>query len=294
MDALQVTPGHQPVVAQVATPAPGTDEVLIKVLASTLNPVDAQTAQGIYHQLGWASLETVGLGWDVVGEVVELGDGVTGPAIGSLVAGLDPQIDAPTKTHAQFAALPAENLALVPDGLDPVAAATVPLNALTAKAALEAADIGQGRLLVTGAAGAVGGYAVALAAQQGIDVTGLARSSDEEFVRSTGAEFTDHAVAGFDVVLDAAVMGEAAVALVTDGGRYVGVVPPATPDPERGITVEAVMVAPDGPALAELLDQVAAGKLATRVAEVLPLSQAPQALASLGEGGRRGRLVVQP
>lgn len=104
-------------------------------------------------------------------------------------------------------------------------------------------------LLVTGAAGAVGGYAVQLAAHRGISVTGLAREGDEELVRSLGAgRFTSGAVAdgSFDAVLDAAVLGEPALAWVRDGGRNAGVIPQAEPASVRGVRTDAVEVSADG------------------------------------------------
>ena len=105
------------------------------------------------------------------------------------------------------------------------------------------------RLLVTGAAGAVGGYVASLAPDRGWQVTGLARAEDEEFVRSLGADFTAHAEPGWDAVADGAVMQEQGLALVRDGGTFVGVRPNAEPAAERGITVSVVETHPDGPRL---------------------------------------------
>jgi NADPH:quinone reductase-like Zn-dependent oxidoreductase len=152
-------------------------------------------------------------------------------------------------------------------------------------------------LLVTGAAGAVGGYAVQLAAHRGISVTGLAREHDEEFVRSLGAgRFTGGAVAdrSFDAVLDAAVLGEPALAWVRDEGRYVGVIPQAEPASVRGVRTGAVEVSADGARLAELVRLVDRGVLTTRVAETFALDDAAKAHARLAEGGVRGRLVLVP
>ncbi|MFF9114043.1 hypothetical protein ACF09Y_00210 [Streptomyces massasporeus] len=115
---------------------------------------------------------------------------------------------------------------------------------------------------MTGAAGAVGGYAVQLAAHRGISVTGLAREGDEAFVRSLGAgRFVGGAVAGrdFDAVLDAAVLGEPALAAVRDGGRYIGVIPQAEPASVRGVRTGAVEVSADGRQLAELVRLVDEG-----------------------------------
>jgi NADPH:quinone reductase-like Zn-dependent oxidoreductase len=141
----------------------------------------------------------------------------------------------------------------VPDGLDLVAASTVPLNGLAATQIVDLlgdAPSDGNRLLVTGAAGAVGGSA-SLAQDRGWHVTGLARPEDEEFVRSLGAEFTTHAEHRWDAVADGAVLQERGLALVRDSGAFVGVRPGAEPAPERGIAVAAVVTRPDGRRLGE-------------------------------------------
>ena len=103
---------------------------------------------------------------------------------------------------------------------------------------------------MTGAAGAVGGYVVPLAQDRGWRVTGLARAEDEMFVRGLGADFTAEAAPGWDAVADAAVLQEQGVALVRDGGLFVGVQPGAAPAEERGVTVRVVVTQPDGARLA--------------------------------------------
>jgi NADPH:quinone reductase-like Zn-dependent oxidoreductase len=185
--------------------------------------------------------------------------------------------------------------AVVPDGLDLVSAATVPLNGLAAAQIVDLLGDGGGRsLLVTGAAGAVGGYVVSLAQHRGWRVTGLARAQDEDFVRGLGADFTAEAAPGWDAVADGAVLQEQGVALVRDGGSFVGVQPSARPADERGITVQVVVTRPDGARLAELLDATASGRLPARVHAVLPLDQAATAHRAVAKGGVRGRYVLRP
>lgn len=127
-------------------------------------------------------------------------------------------------------------------------------------------------------------------------MTGLAREGDEEFVRSLGAaEFTTTGAAGaFDAVLDTAVLGEAALEWVRDGGTYAGVQPGAHPESVRGVRTTSVAVAADGARLAELAALVDEGVLTLRVAETYPLDAASKAHARLEEGGVRGRLVLVP
>ena len=151
--------------------------------------------------------ERTGLGWDFAGTVVATGPGVD-LAVGTRVAGLVAGFDRDFGTYAEQLVVPAADLAVVPDGLDLVAASTVPLNGLAAAQIVDLlgdAPTDGNRLLVTGAAGAVGGYVASLAQDRGWQVTGLARAEDEEFVRSLGADFTTHAEPGWDAVADGAV-----------------------------------------------------------------------------------------
>jgi len=269
--------------------------VRVAVAAATVNPVDVFVRSGALHQAGVINQpEHTGLGWDFSGTVLEAGPGV-GLVPGTRVAGLIGGLDRDFGTYAEQLVLPAADVAVVPDDLDLVEAATVPLNALTALQLVDILGDGEGRsLLVTGAAGAVGGYVVPLALERGWRVTGLARAADEEFVRGLGAEFISEPTAGWDAVADGAVLQQDAVALVRDGGRFVGVQPSFRPTAERGVSIEAVSVVPDSAALAGLLDRTATGELPARVAEVLPLDRVDDAHAAVAKGGVRGRYVLVP
>ena len=191
--------------------------------------------------------------------------------------------------------MPALNIALVPDGLDLATAATVPLNGLAAAQVVDLLGDGGGRdLLVTGAAGALGGFVVPLAQDRGWRVTGLARAEDETFVRGLGAAFTAQAEPGWDAVADGAVLQERGVALVRDGGLFIGVQPGRAPAEERGVTVRVVVTHPDGARLAALLAGVASGHLPARVHAVVPLDRVAATHRALAEGGVRGRYVLVP
>jgi NADPH:quinone reductase-like Zn-dependent oxidoreductase len=149
--------------------------------------------------------------------------------------------------------------------------------------------------LVTGAAGAVGGYAVALAFAAGWRVSGLARAGDGAFVRAAGGELvTELAEGAFDAVLDPAVLGEPAVAAAVDGGHYVGVIPSAPLDSQRGVTVDAVDVVADSALLAELLERSRSGELEVRVAGTAGLEDAATVYAKVAGGGQRGRWLLLP
>ncbi|NEE12672.1 NADP-dependent oxidoreductase [Streptomyces sp. SID7499] len=279
-------------VVETEVPEPGAREIRIKVAAASLNPVDAGVRAGVFGGAG----KRIGLGWDVAGTVDAVG--VAGSwSVGDEVVALDHGLVKPLGTHAEYVVVDTDAVALAPATVDAVRAATLPLNALTASQALDRLELAPGdALLVTGAAGAVGGYAVQLAAHRGISVTGLAREGDEAFVRSLGAGRFVGAVADrdFDAVLDAAVLGEPALAGVRDGGRYIGVIPQAEPASVRGVRTGAVEVSADGARLAELVRLVDEGVLTTRVAETFALEDAAKAHARLDGGGVRGRLVLVP
>ncbi|WBO64612.1 NADP-dependent oxidoreductase [Streptomyces camelliae] len=280
-------------IAEVPVPEPGAGQVRIKVAAGALNPVDAGVRAGFFGGAG----KTIGLGWDVAGTVDAAGVAAAwqvGDPVVALVAG----VAEPLGAHAEYVVIDADAVALAPASVDAVHAGTLPLNGLTAVQALDLLDLAPGSsLLVTGAAGAVGGFAVQLAASRGIEVTGHARAGDEELVRSLGAaRFTAGGgePGGVDAVLDAAVLGETALAWVRDGGVYVGVRPGGQPGSVRGVRTDAVAVRPDGARLAELGRLVDEGVLTLRVAETYPLAEAAKAHARLAEGGLRGRVVLVP
>ena len=284
-------------IIEIPVVAPGPGEVRVRIAAAPVNPVDLAVAGGRLHAMGLINQpERTGLGWDFAGTVVAAGTGVN-LAAGTRVAGLVASFDRDFGTYAEQIVMPAADLAVVPDELDLVAASTVPLNGLAAAQIVDLlgdAPTDGNRLLVTGAAGAVGGYVASLAQDRGWQVTGLARAEDEEFVRGLGAGFTTRAEPGWDAVADGAVLQEQGLALVRDGGAFVGVQPSAKPATERGITVDVVVAHPDGPRLGDLLARAASGELPARVHAVMPLDQVTDAHRAMAKGGVRGRYVLKP
>ncbi|KUN08703.1 NADPH:quinone reductase [Streptomyces yokosukanensis] len=280
-------------IADVPVPEPGARQVRIKVAAGALNPVDAAVRAGFLGGAGKA----LGLGWDVAGTV----DAVGAPAawqVGDPVVALVPGVADPLGAHAEYVVVAADAVAAAPVSVDAVHAGTLPLNGLTALQALDLLDLAPGqKLLVTGAAGAVGGFAVQLAAHRGIEVVGHGRVGDEGLVRSLGAaRFTADGIepGGVDAVLDAAVLGAPALRWVRDGGAFVAVRDGVLPEAERGVRGDNVRVRADGAQLAELVRLVDEGVLTLRVARTYALREAAEAHARLAEGGTRGRLVLVP
>ncbi|MGW3206611.1 NADP-dependent oxidoreductase [Streptomyces sp. NPDC001135] len=280
-------------IADVPLPEPAARQVRIKVAAGALNPVDAASRAGLFGGAGKA----VGLGWDVAGTVDAVGVAAAWQ-VGDPVVALAPGVADPLGAHAEYVVVAADVVAKAPASVDAVHAGTLPLNGLTALQALDLLSLAPGAsLLVTGAAGAVGGFAVQLAAHRGIEVTGHARAADEGLVRSLGAaHFTADGVepGSVDAVLDAAVLGAPALAWVRDGGAFVAVRDGVLPETERGVRTENVWVRGDGAQLAELGRLVDEGVLTLRVAETYALEDAAKAHARLAEGGVRGRLVLVP
>ncbi|MDF8263168.1 NADP-dependent oxidoreductase [Luteipulveratus flavus] len=296
--AVVRTPGEGIQIIDVPTPAIGAGDIRVRVLAATVNPVDIQTARGTFHEIGWIDQpEHTGLGWDVAGEVTALGSDVHGLTVGTRVAALSAGVDKPLGPYAEEVIVPTSAAAPLPAGLDPVEAATVPLNALTASQALDLLGDPAGRtLLVTGAAGAVGGYAVRLGVARGWTVVGLGRPTDTATIEEAGAAPATSLdeVSPVDATFDPAALAEAALAVTRDGGHYVGVLPPLVPASERGIRTEAVDVHEDAAELARLLRLTATGELPARVHAVAPLDEVNEVHEKVAGGGVRGRYVIVP
>ena len=294
-------------VAELDTPVPAHGQVAIRVAGATVNPIDLATRAGHITQAGlMADQPQIGLGWDVAGVVEAVGDGAGGFAPGDAVIGLRDLLSGPS-AQAELVVLDAGAVAPAPRSASLVEAATLPLNGLTADGALRRSGAVAGdTLLVTGAAGAVGGFVVELAAARGIRVIGVASAGDEALVRSLGAaEFLTRTDAlgdavralvpgGVDVAIDAAVLGIAAHQALRNGGTFVCLVRPFAPPSLRGTTVHVFEVWADGARLAELSALVDAGRLTLRVADTLPLTAAAAAHERLAAGGVRGRLVLVP
>ncbi|MFQ6394823.1 NADP-dependent oxidoreductase [Nocardia sp. KC 131] len=302
-------PGREAVVelAEVPTPQPGRGAVRIKVAAAAVNPVDLMVRDGVGGTPFAASRDQWGVGWDVAGTIDALGADVTEFAPGQAVIGISDRLDVSLGAQADYIVLEAGNIAPAPTTVNAIAAATIPLNGLTALQALAAVGTQQGQsLLITGATGAVGGFAVELAAAEGIRVIASAAAADEQAVRALGAtDFIPRESSlpdavrelipgGVDTALDAAALGPQTLAAVRAGGRFVSISVPATPIPLRGTRVTTVLVHADRAQLDRLVAAVDTGKLTLRVADTYPLDAVVAAQQRLAAGGLRGRLVLIP
>lgn len=290
--------------ADVPVPEPGPDQVRIRVQAAAVHPVDLAIRAGSFAELLPPRPSYV-LGWDLAGTVDALGAGVTDFQPGDAVVGMTVWLQSLTGCQAEFAVLDAGSIARAPSGATPVEAATLPMNALSAAQALDLLPDGIRSLAVTGAAGAVGAYAVELAMHRGLTVYAVADPQDEPFIRGLAATFVPRsadpvaAITGtaggpVDAVLEPAGLGGAMLGAVRDGGGFVSTLPPQTPPSERDIQVAGLRVVPDGARLAELAHLADNGDLTLRVAQTYALADAPAAHKRLEKGGVRGRLVLTP
>ena len=289
--------------AERPDPAPAPGEVVVRIRAANVNPTDLSVRSGQARARMPDLQPPIVPGWDLAGEVVAVGSEANGFAPGDRVLGMIPfgRIGGRVGAYAQAAAVDPAWLAPLSTDIDAATAATLPLNALTARQALDMIAAPPGAtLLVTGASGAVGGFATQLAVHAGLRVLAQASNDDEAWVASLGAtevlpRETDLATIGpVDAVLDAVPLGPESTAALRDGGIAVFTRPPRPADPERDVRFQTVLVQSDPAALRALTADLEAGRLRTRIAAVLPLDQAARAHELNESGGLRGKVVLTP
>ncbi|MFI5908607.1 NADP-dependent oxidoreductase [Dactylosporangium sp. NPDC051541] len=291
-------------VTELPDPVAGSGQVVVRVRAVCVHPADVASTTG---EIPLGPVPTPFLpGWDIAGEVTAVGPDTTEFQVGDRVAGMVPWYltrGAPGG-YAEYIAADTGWLVPLPDGLDYAAAATVPLNAQTAHQGL--ALIAQGlfppgtSILITGASGGVGGFATQLAVQSGYRVLAQAGDGDEQWVHGLGADVviprsTDLATVGpVPAVFDAVPVGRPAAAAVENRGVVVATRPTPTIVPSRGVRQDLQLIRLDRALLADLVAQVAAGRLLTRVAGTVPLTEAADAHRRVLAGGLLGKLVLTP
>ncbi|MDO0924130.1 NADP-dependent oxidoreductase [Streptomyces sp. TG1A-8] len=297
-------------VRQVPRPAPLPTEVLVRVHAAGINPVDWKTRGGT-GMAGVLGEPPFTLGWDVSGVVEETGFGVTTLKVGDEVFGM-PWFPRAANAYSEYVTAPARQFARKPATVDHAHAAAVPLAALTAWQALTDTahvQVGQ-RVLVTAAAGGVGHFAVQFARHLGAHVIATASAARHPWLKELGADETvdytttrfEDATADVDVVID--LVGDAhdltstrSLKVLRPGGLLVAVPAGVSPELARaaeaaGARVTPFLVEPDGAALTAIAGLIDAGEVVVEVEEIFPLEQAGTAHAR-GEAGRtRGKLVL--
>ena len=312
MRALHVpAAGDKPQLGEIPTPDAAEGTVVIRVKAAGLNPIDNAVAAGMLVQWGLPHEYPVVLGRDAAGIVEAVGAGVDHVSVGDEVLGhvlLAPPISG--GTLAEYAVLPAAAVTLKPAGLDFVTAAALPLAGAAAVQSVDAVDPQPGQtVLVNGASGGVGSFAVQLLAARGVTVVATGKPADTDRLTALGAATViDHTAGGVaeqvravypngvDALVSLHGMDPAAtpIAAVRTGGKVAGVagVPDEATLTAAGLTGTSVMATPTRDVLAPLAEQAAAGTLKVTVSAVLPFEQAADGLGTLATGGAGGKIVV--
>jgi NADPH:quinone reductase-like Zn-dependent oxidoreductase len=287
---------------EIERPKPKSDEILVRNRAVAVNPVDWKIRDGLGEVFG-LKLPIV-LGCEIAGTIEEVGGDVRDFSPGDQVYGyVSLQRNG---GYAEYTIAKPDEIAPIPENLDFDNAAAVPVGALTSwQAIFDAANLQAGqRILITGASGGVGSMAVQLAKGKGAFVIATASSKNENFVRSLGAdEFVDYTreqieqrVGEVDVVFDT-VGGdtlERSFRTLRRNGFLVSIVtPPSDEKAEKyGVRASMISVQPSGKQLREINELVAAGKLKTRVATVLPLSEVRKAHELSKSGRTSGKIIL--
>ena len=300
-------------IEEVARPVPAADEILVRVYASGVNPVDRVVREGSSAALKYHLTLPLTLGWDAAGVVEEVGSAVSGFQPGDAVYG-EPNFPG-NGSYAEYCAAKASQFAHKPTTLSFLEAASVPLAGLTAWTALFAygkLQAGQ-RILIQGASGGVGGLAVQFAKAHGAYVIGTASTDNLEYVKQLGAdEVLDYQspsvaelVRDLDVVLEASPLRDnaeraKAVALLKKGGIFVSVNTDFPFDEavraalaRQQATGELAANQPRQEWLQEITRLIDAGRVKTLVGKVFSLAQVAEAHYEMQYGHVRGKLVLE-
>lgn len=284
--------------AEVDQPKPGAGEVLIKVHAAGVNPVDWKIRNGLGQRLGMSL--PIHLGGEIAGTIEQIGNDVSDFRVGDAVYGI-----IASGGFAEYAIAAVGDIAHKPTTHDFIQTAALPLGALTAWQALfDLANLSSGqRLLITNSSGGVGSLAVQLAKAAGAHVTAVASAANEAYVRSLGADDVidykkqpfENVAHGMDVVFDTVggdTFDRAFLTLNKGGFMVTAVAFPQDEASRYGVGVARVFCKPNAGQLVSIRALADAGKLKAHVATVLPLGNIKEAF-DLSESGRtRGKIVL--
>ena len=280
-------------------PKPASDEVVVKIKTAAVNPVDTKIRAGSFPRFvpGFPAI----LGRDMSGVVVEAGADVSDFEIGDEVFGM---LDYERGTYAEYTVASARELALKPDGLGHEEAGAIGVAAMTAWQSLfEFGKLRRGqRVLVHGASGGVGHYAVQFAAWCGAKVSGTCSAADMEFVRGLGAEIAIDYKAGrfeeelkdMDLVVDliAGETRERSWQVLRPGGILVSTLPGPKPEGRTDVSGREVLVHSDPAQLAKIGSLMEEGKVKAHIGGVFPLAETRAAHLFLENDHARGKIVL--
>ncbi|MGW5745970.1 NADP-dependent oxidoreductase [Amycolatopsis sp. NPDC003861] len=289
-------------VTEAPRPEPGPTEVLVRVKAAGINPVDWKVRRGG----GFLGEPPFTVGWDVAGVVEQAGFGATGVEEGDEVLGM-PWFPRPANAYAEYVTAPSRHFVRKPAGLSFAEAAALPLAGLTAwQGLVDIAGVHKGqRVFVDAAAGGVGHLAVQIAKARGAHVIGTASAQKHGFLRELGVDepidYHDPDATASDVDVYFGLVGEESdlrwLPAVKEGGLLIGV-PSGVADrvaqqaAENNVRTKRILVEPDRGGLAGLVELIEAGQLKVRVERTFPLEDVAEA-HELGESGRvSGKLVL--
>lgn len=293
---------------EVPVPAPASTDVRVRVRFAGINPLDWKLVEGSYKWMSRAR-PPCGVGFDLAGEVHDVGSGAARFARGARVAGLIPAFQRPPGAIAQYALVPAHLLVKVPDNVPLDQAAALPVAGLSALQMCRMAKVERGRrVLVHGAAGGVGHLAVQIARNLGAEVTASGSAGSQVLLRwLRPALVVDRAAplatwgGPFDAILDCTTTlapADLEILLASDGHyvattpRFPGVIVDTVLNLVRRGKRSALMLKPATADLELLMKQVAAGHLRVAIEHAYSLADAAQALAQSRAGHVRGKVVV--
>ena len=290
-------------------PVAGPGQLLIRVRAAAVNPTDALIRSGTHVKMfGRTAPPPYVPGMDAAGVLLAIGEGVeTDLKVGDdVMAFIAP--NGSYGAYSEMLAVPANSVVRMPKGMTYVEASTILMNAMTARLAINLLGLAPGStVLISGAAGTFGGYAVELAKQDGLVVIADASEADEAAVKGFGADLVlrrgddlaervrEHFPEGVDGAIDGALFNERLAPAVRDGGTVI-TLRMQTGEADRGvklIPVRSKLHSEERDKLDDLRRLAEEGKLTIRVVASYPKEEASEAHRRLEQGGLRGRLVLE-
>lgn len=309
MTAIVTKDDGSMVVETVDRPEPAPTEILIKVAAAGINPVDWKTRDKQAFNFLFDPAAPMILGWDVAGEVVALGMGVTRFKVGDRVFGM-PRFPRPANAYAEYVVAGSREVVRTPDALSDIEAGALPLAVLTAwQAVVDTLKVGAGtKILIHAASGGVGHLAVQIAKAQGAEVWGTSSSKNHETLKELGvdhcidykAEKFEDIATDMDCVLDLYGLGDyplRSVKCLKKGGQLLEIpsptfVPEQSILDEAGVTSQWLLVEPDYASLEKVVLMIKEGTLKVLVGDTRPLEKITELLAIGEKGGQIGKLVA--